>query len=254
MILLPGVPSNRPYRRSALIFSWHAKDAVLLPVTGQQPTFTSVPDTTLPPVIPGVGSTVSVGNAMPRFGRLSLSGVPTNYLETSGLTSGQDDEQLSYDFGLLAQDLSVLIRLTGLWTAGATLTSFGYVMSLGNGTAGAGTVRITRNSNVWQAQRQTAAGGTANISLTENAALVWPADVLLTYVQSTGIVTLTLRSANGTLYGPVSTAGLIATGRFAGEVFGLGSDAGLALGQPMRLFFAKIAYGVQTFAAMDALV
>lgn len=257
MIVLPGVLPQRAVRRSALAFLWSARDCDLRPFTGQDYDFTQVGATTLAggAITPAYGGAVTAGKAMPRFGRGAVAGLPANFLELSGTTAGQDVERLAYDFALMGQDLTLLWRFTGLWTPGGSVATAGTLLQVGVGTIDNGNVRVQRSSTTYGIIRQTD-GGTSTVNLTENAALAFPADLLVTFALATGVATLSLRSATGTIYGPVSTTNTPATyarlGRFAGTTIAVGGSVTLE-SSPYRWYLGKIALGIQTFAQMDAL-
>jgi hypothetical protein len=253
MILLPGVRSQRVSRRSRLAFYWHARDASLEPVTGQVPTLLQLGGVGLTggPVVPGVGATIAAGKAMPRFSREAATGL--NYLELSGNTTNQDVEELLYAGSFPARDLTMLVRLKGLWTAGATLAE-GAMFGLGGdgATAAGGAIGVTRTSTYWQASRATP-GGSASVNLTEPGSLTWPVDVLLSYNGTDGKVQVALRDAAGV----VSTSAWSSTGYpTVGERMGTALAwfcASSPAGHPARYYWIKVAMGLYTFTQMDGL-
>lgn len=255
MILLPGARSTRVERRSRLSFCWHARDASLVPITGQTATLVQTGATTLTsgPVVPMAGSQITAGKAMPRFGRDVLTG--ENFLQLAGNVSGQDVEQLTYAMALRAKDLTLLLRVTGLWAAGANVSQGG-MLALGTapGTE-AGSIRLQRGGLNYTLTRHM--GGLNNSGvLAEPAALVWPADLLIQYGGTTGIASLSIRSATGAITGPVTagSASFISAGRWGGNALAVGSDpAGGLPGVPARYYVVKLAMGIKTFADMDAL-
>lgn len=256
MILLPGARSQRTDRRSAFAFAWDARDASLLPRTGQTPTLLQTGAPTLAGgfVVPETGPQIRAGKRMPRFGYDVLT--DQNYLELSGTTAGQDVEQLTYGANLLAVDTTVLIRLTGLWVVGAAIPVQGGLFTLGTAPGlGAGALRLQRGGTNYVLTRHLGALN-QTVNLAEPPALVWPADLLLTYTAATGIASLAIRSANGTITGPVTVGGasFIAPGRWGGGQLALGSDpAGGLPGAPARYYAASVALAIHTFVEMDSL-
>lgn len=257
MILLPGMRSLREFRRSQLAFMWDAKDADLLPVTGQEPQLTGTPavGTVGGNIVPGVGTTVATGKGMPRFGRDPSLGANHLALAGSGI-AGQDAEALTYFASLPARDCTVLMRLTGIWTPGFSFASQGGLFALGNqGLQGAGTLLLYRLSTNWILTRSYL-GSNSSANLAENAGLVWPADALIVFTGSTGGATLSLRGANGTIYGPLATG--TAAGysqpnkRWGGDVICVG-NAGIYPGANLKLYLLKIAMGIKSYADMDGL-
>jgi hypothetical protein len=254
MILGPGARSLRAERRSRLAFYWEAREASLLPITGQGVQLLNGGASSLVggTVTPKVGSAVTAGNAMPRFGYNATLG--ENYLALSGTTGGQDVEQLNYFAVLPARDQTALLRFTGLWTAGASVTGGLFQLGLDPAIA-AGSILLWRSGTNYVIARQDAAHGQVSSLLAENAALVWPADALISYVGATGIVSLSVRSANGTIYGPVtsgSSSYIAPNKRWGGQGLAIGRTTANA-GAPINLYRVKIALAVKTFAQMDAL-
>ena len=249
MILLPGVLSQREERRSELSFSWDARDCSLRAISGQQGTLANLtPTGTTPgPITPLYGAAITAGKAQARWTRVGAE----NTLALSGVTAGQDQEQLTFPYALHLHDLTIYMKLTGLWTAGASLATH-YIMAIGSGTAEGGQLRILRSTTNWRIERRT--GTTVSVDLAENAGLVWPVEVLASYTASTRVSLIKLRGANGTVYGPVVTAaGGVVSGRFAGDVLGLGSDPVAGAGAAIRLYRAKIALALYDFDQMTVL-
>ena len=256
MILLPGVRSVRTARRSQLAFYWHARDATLLAETGQQGVLSNEGvATTGSNLVPSVGSTIVAGSRQPRFTRVA----PDNVLEMTGITAGKDIERLTFPFGLVAADLTVLYRFTGLWTLGGTLAAQGGLFSIGTAIGdGAGAIRFQRSSGTNYFLSRSSSGGTSSdVSLAESDSLSWPVDALVSYTASTGIAHLTLRGANGFLTSTINAGGsahIFTSSRWAQQQMTLGYDgSGSVPGQPHRLYFCKIATGEKTFAQMDLL-
>ncbi len=253
MILLPGVLSRRSARRSNLIFGWHARDAVLGALTGQPGTLVQAGAGTLTSgsIVAAYGNTVVTGKAMPRFGRDPVAAA--NYLEIAGTVTGQDIERVSFPFAVRSQNLTLLVRALGTWSLGASNVVPGSVLALGSTTAGGGMVTLGRNADSWVVTRRTATTNTA--SVVEGAGWVGPLDLLVTYNAATGTAQLSIRDATGTIRATgAATTAAIAAGRFGGEVLWFGYDGVGALNAPpVRLYLVKLAPGLQTFAAMDAL-
>lgn len=257
MILLPGSRSERLERRSQLAFFWHAKDATLVPVTGQTSALinTGTPALTGGAVTPRYGAEVVAGKGMPRFGYDPETGL--NYLALSGTTAGQDVESLTYQAALPARSLSVLLRFRGLWTPGATFASAAGLFSLGLTTVtGAGTLQLNRHTgSSYRVVRQNASDFDS-ATLAESGTQGWPADALVTYNGALGRAELSLRSTTGVVTGPVSCGGAAyaSAARWGGNALSLGSNYQFAAGAPIWLYWCKIALGVKTFQQLDVMV
>jgi hypothetical protein len=246
MILLPGALSQREERRSELSFSWDARDCSLRALSGQVGTLANLTPTGTTPgnITPLYGPVIEGAKVQPRFCRVGAE----NVLELSGVTSLQDQEKLTFPYALHLHDLTVYMKLTGLWTAGASLSTH-YIFGLGTGTTGGGQLRVFRTGTNWRVERKT--GTTVTADLAENAGLVWPVEMLASYTASTRVSTIKLRGANGTVYGPSTTAaGGTATGRFLGDLLGVGSDPLVGAGAAIRLYRMKIALALYDFDAM----
>lgn len=257
MILLPGEMSRREDPRSELAFHWRAKDASLRALTGQLGSLTQIAPIALAtvggPITPAAGPALVAGKGQPRFVR-DVDGAPA--LELSGSTAGQDQERLQFPFALHRHDLTLALKLRGLWTPGAAFAET-WVASLGSSAADAGRIRVRRGGAGgagpdWSVWRQTPLTTAASAGLPESVAIAWPAVVLVTYTKATEVTAIRVRGANGVEFGPVSSGTVAAAaGRFAGDTLTIGSDAEAGLGAPIRLHWAKIALGLYGLGEME---
>lgn len=252
MILLPGVQGFRSDRSSRLAFAWDARDRTLLARSGQQGVLSAIAGAAQS-ITPGYGPAVTGGFAQPRYGRIGGS-AGAAVLDLDGSTAGAQQQQLLYPFSMGPASLTLFLRLTPLWAAGSSRASTTYVFSLGNSAVGPDRLRVARITTAWQATRSTAGFSTA-VSTPESGSAVFPLDLLVTYNHANGATSIQTRDAALALSTPGTLAsGTLQSGRWAGGVLALGSDAELRLGAPIRLHLAKLAIGaVLTFADMDLL-
>lgn len=256
MILYPGVRSKRTSRSSRLAFLWEARDASLVARSGQVGVFSASGVSTIGGVItPGTGpGTVQAGRAQPRFGM--VGGVPL--LDLASATAGQDAELLQFPFALGPVSLTLLLTLTPTWTMGASRATINYAFTLGNLSIGTPAWRVSRGGAGGEATgwsiRRTIPGPTTDIAtVAEGAGLTAPLALLVTYNHTTGVDAISIRDANGTVTGPVSSSAIAAnTSRWAGDTLYFANDPQASTsGLPIRLHVVKLAIGVKTYADMD---
>ena len=261
MILLPGVLPTRTARMSRLSFAWDAKDTDLLARTGQQGTLASLTTATVGNAItPATGAALVSGRGQPRWVRVNS----LNALALSQVDSGKDQEQLLYPFAMAQTPLTILLKLTPGWTAGASRATEHFVFGLGNSAVGNDWLKISRggsSATSWTVTRRisTPVTQTGN-GVVEPGTFIWPLDVLVYFDLNggsggnTGNTRIQLRDATGATVASTGTGTtVLPTQRWSGEVLGLGSDPATALGAPISLHSAKMALGVYTFAQMDGI-
>lgn len=250
-ILYPGQRGRRIPRTSRLAFMWDARDRSLIARSGQVGVLAATGASTSGGVItPGTGpATVQAGRAQPRFG--SVAGAAL--LDLTGVDAGKDVEYLSFPFALGPCSLTLLLTLTPTWALGASRATAHYAFGLGDTGVGNTSWKVYRGgaaATSWAIQRSMGTLHTATVL--ESASQTAPLDILVTYDHATGIDTISVRGANGTITGPSASAAMaVNTLRWSGDVLALGSDAAAKLGAPIRLHRCKLAIGVKTFADMD---
>lgn len=261
MILLPGVLSSRVSRISQLSFGWDAKDASLLARTGQLGALTVAAAASGGAITPAYGSALVAGRGEPRFSRVGT----VNGLDLSGVTAGQDAERLLYPYAMAVGSLTVVLKLTPTWSAGASRATEHYVFGLGSSGIAQNYLRLSRggaSATSWKITRSVDGPATqTSNTVVEPGTFVWPLEVRGWFDATpsggfTGFTRVELRDATGatvTSSGSGTTHPVIAGSRWSGEVMGIGHDPALGLGAPISLHSVKLALGVKTFAEMDAL-
>jgi hypothetical protein len=256
MILLPGVPSSRIARISQLSFAWDAKDATLLARTGQTGTLAALSTTTVGGAItPAVGAALVAGRGQPRWSRVGA----LNALDLAQMTAGQDPERLTYPYASMNQGITVLLRLTPTWSAGASRATEQWVFGLGDSSLGNDWFRISRGGSsgtFWNVQRSVS-GPTVQTSngVAEPGTAPYPLDIYAYYdLAGTGFTRLSIRDAAGAVTSSTGTGTTHAPlARWSGEILGLGGVPGAILGAPIRLHAVKLALGFYTITQMDAM-
>jgi hypothetical protein len=259
-LLYPGSLSRRVHRSSLLQLYWRATDGKIDALTGQVGRLELIgAPATRPYQWTTSNGTVSVGDATPRFATYNSLGGKTVLAVSGEGTGGFSVEQWSLEFPLYVQAMTFFGRLTPAWAAGATRAEFHVAQfgaALASGTGG-GRLRLSRSGVNWVALRDRLAV-TKTATLAEPGTVTYPLDVLMT-MSAAGAVSLSLRSASGTIHaGPTSTGDASLVG--ATDKWGVAATP-----DTQRLYLGpnpaadvlwetvKVAAGVKTFAEMDAL-
>jgi hypothetical protein len=253
-LFLPGALPRTIGRRSRLAYHWRAADATIDALSGHVGTFTVVPAT--PYTIEGRnGVAVGAGHGQPRFEQVASRGNVVR-LVTENL-AGSSVENLTYDFALNVQSISMCWRVFPVYAVGTNLASPVYGPMLGTDNIDGGLMTIGRNGTNWVGQRHLGASSpTATLS---DVGLVYPVDLLFTYDNVAAQAQLWLRDSSPT---PIlRNSSLVTDSPDWLSVFPWGNSkltlngAGTISwpGGRWRHEYLKVARGIHTFASIDLL-
>lgn len=253
-LFLPGAASLRTERTSQLMFHYRAADATVDALSGQPGAFSLfILGGYIPSTITGQNNvTVSAGHGLPRFDQAPARGAITRLL-TEGEVAAQDSENITWDFPLLIQPLTMFWRVYPVYAPGANVAVARYGPTIGNNVTLGGWLSIRRLGTDWQASRLK--GATEIVSVVSAVGEIYPVDLLLT-ITSLGALTLSIRDAAGIRVGTTGTniALMNQSETWSAGVLSICGIQGLvAPGGQWYHEILKVARGVKTFAEMDKL-
>ena len=250
-----GAGPQRGIRSSQLLFGWQARHGLLDAYTGQEGRFSVVIAGAAPTMDGRNGATSQAGHAMPRWEQITGQGPGygspaaafTTRLAVVGDVGGQDVERLEWDAPWRVMALSIYVRCWPLYTPGADVGLARPLLSLGDADTGGGLLVLQRVTTKWEARRIRLASEIYG-EVVEPGTAAYPMDVLAT-LSAAGQVAVHTRDAAGVLasqLGPTDASFAVPTEMWADGIL-------YTPGGAYRYETIKIARGVQTFAAMDAL-